>query len=59
MRRIMAAVLLGALFSVGLAVSGMIQPENVVGFLDLAGDWDPSLAFVTGGAIMVKQPFVL
>ena len=59
MRRIMAAVLLGALFSVGLAVSGMTQPEKVVGFLDVAGDWDPSLAFVTGGAIMVKQPFVL
>lgn len=43
----------GALFAVGLAVSGMTRPEKVVGFLDLAGAWDPSLALVMVGAIGV------
>jgi uncharacterized membrane protein YedE/YeeE len=41
----------GALFAVGLAVSGMTQPAKVLGFLDIAGAWDPSLAFVMIGAI--------
>lgn len=44
----------GALFSVGLAISGMTQPSKVVGFLDFFGDWDPSLAFVMGGAVVVN-----
>ncbi len=48
-----AALLAGLLFSVGLALSGMTQPAKVVGFLDLAGSWDPSLAFVMLGAILV------
>lgn len=43
----------GALFAVGLAVSGMTQPAKVVGFLDVAGRWDPSLAFVMAGAVGV------
>lgn len=43
----------GLLFAVGLAVSGMAQPAKVVGFLDVFGDWDPSLAFVMGGALGV------
>jgi uncharacterized protein len=43
----------GALFAVGLAVSGMTKPSKVVGFLDVAGAWDPSLAFVMIGAISV------
>ncbi len=43
----------GLLFAVGLAVAGMTQPSKVVGFLDFAGDWDPSLAFVMMGAIAV------
>ncbi len=43
----------GALFAVGLALSGMTRPEKVVGFLDLAGAWDPSLALVMVGAIGV------
>lgn len=47
------AALAGALFAVGLAVSGMTQPGKVVGFLDLAGAWDASLAFVMGGAVLV------
>ena len=43
----------GALFAVGLSVAGMTQPGKVVGFLDFAGAWDPSLAFVMMGAIGV------
>jgi uncharacterized protein len=48
-----AAFLTGALFAVGLVVSGMTQPSKVLGFLDVAGAWDPSLAFVMLGAISV------
>jgi uncharacterized membrane protein YedE/YeeE len=47
------ALLAGLLFGVGLIVSGMADPGKVLGFLDLAGAWDPSLAFVMGGAILV------
>ncbi len=47
------ALLAGAVFGIGLIVSGMADPRKVIGFLDLAGPWDPSLAFVMGGAIAV------
>ncbi|MBP0637380.1 MULTISPECIES: DUF6691 family protein [unclassified Cupriavidus] len=47
------ALLAGLLFGVGLMVSGMANPAKVLGFLDLAGTWDPSLAFVMVGAIAV------
>jgi len=43
----------GLLFGLGLMLSGMTDPGKVVGFLDLFGDWDPSLALVMGGAIAV------
>ncbi len=43
----------GLLFGIGLIVSGMTDPGKVLGFLDLAGAWDPSLAFVMGGAILI------
>jgi uncharacterized protein len=42
----------GTIFGAGLALSDMINPERVLAFLDLAGDWDPSLAYVMGGAIL-------
>lgn len=45
--------LAGLVFGLGLIVSGMADPAKVLGFLDLAGPWDPSLAFVMGGAIGV------
>jgi len=45
--------LIGLLFGLGLILSGMTDPGKVIGFLDLAGPWDPSLAFVMGGAICV------
>ena len=45
--------LIGLLFGFGLILSGMTDPGKVIGFLDLIGQWDPSLAFVMGGAIAV------
>ena len=54
--RMLIALLAGALFGVGLAVSGMMNPAKVIGFLDFAGDWDPTLAFVMGGALLVCVP---
>ena len=50
---IISALLAGLLFGIGLIVSGMTDPSKVLGFLDLAGKWDPSLAFVMGGAIII------
>lgn len=44
----------GILFGVGLVLSGMTQPSKVIGFLDFFGNWDPSLAFVMGGAVLVN-----
>jgi uncharacterized membrane protein YedE/YeeE len=51
--QIVMAMLAGLVFGVGLIVSGMTDPSKVIGFLDVAGKWDPSLAFVMGGAILV------
>lgn len=47
----MIAFASGLLFAVGLALSGMLKPEKVIGFLDILGAWDPSLAFVMGPAV--------
>ncbi|MEM7295749.1 MAG: DUF6691 family protein [Pseudomonadota bacterium] len=52
MIRALAALLTGALFGAGLTVSGMTDTAKVQGWLDLFGDWDPTLAFVLGGAIL-------
>jgi len=52
-KRAVASLVAGALFGVGLVVSGMTQPAKVVGFLDFFGDWDPSLALVMGGGVAV------
>lgn len=49
----LASVLAGLVFGLGLIVSGMANPAKVLGFLDLTGPWDPSLAFVMAGAIAV------
>lgn len=48
-----APLLSGILFGVGLALSGMTDRGRVLGFLDVAGDWDPTLLFVMGGAVLV------
>lgn len=52
MRQVFVALLAGSLFGAGLAFSGMADPARVQGFLDLFGNWDPTLAFVIGGAII-------
>lgn len=51
-----SAFFAGLLFSIGLLMSGMVNPEKVLGFLDLFGQWDPSLLLVMGGAIGVGLP---
>jgi len=51
--QIVMALVAGLVFGIGLIVSGMTNPAKVIGFLDLAGSWNPSLGFVMGGAILV------
>ena len=51
--RVLVPVLSGTIFGTGLALGGMTDPARVRGFLDLFGDWDPTLAFVMGGAVIV------
>ena len=47
----------GIIFGIGLTVSQMINPEKVLGFLNIFGDWDPSLALVMLGALIISSPF--
>ena len=49
----LTAFIAGLVFGVGLIISGMTDPGKVIGFLDIAGNWDPSLAFVMAGAVLV------
>ena len=51
--KLIFAVFAGLVFGVGIAVSGMMDPAKVLNFFNLAGTWDPSLAFVMGGAVLV------
>lgn len=53
MRSTVASLLSGTLFGAGLALGGMTDPARVRGFLDIFGAWDPTLAFVMGGAVIV------
>ena len=53
MGRNVAALLAGLVFGLGLTLSEMVNPAKVLAFLDLFGNWDPSLAFVMGAALMV------
>jgi len=53
MQHRIAEFFVGLLFGLGLIVAGMTDPAKVLGFLDLAGMWDPSLVFVMGGGILV------
>ncbi|MEI4472129.1 DUF6691 family protein [Frigidibacter sp. MR17.24] len=54
--RLLTALLIGLVFGSGIAVSGMIDPAKVLNFFDIAGQWDPSLAFVMAGALAVAIP---
>ncbi|MFO0658622.1 MAG: YeeE/YedE family protein [Polyangiaceae bacterium] len=56
MKSLFASLFSGLLFGVGLAIAGMTSPEKVLGFLDFAGSWDASLAFVMAAAIAVHLP---
>ena len=50
---LLSQYLIGVLFGMGLIISGMSNPQKILGFLDLAGTWDPSLIFVMAGAVIV------
>lgn len=52
--RLLSALASGLLFGVGLALSGLMNPARVLGFLDITGRWDPTLVFVLGGAVAVS-----
>jgi uncharacterized membrane protein YedE/YeeE len=52
MRTTLTALLVGVVFGAGIALSDMINPARVLAFLDVAGSWDPTLAFVMGGALI-------
>ena len=54
MTRLITALVIGAIFGTGLAIAGMMNPSKVVGFLNIFGDWDASLAFVMGGGVLVN-----
>lgn len=54
MKAFTASGLAGMLFGAGLAISDMVNPARVLGFLDIAGAWDPALVFVMGGAVVVS-----
>ena len=51
--RVLTSYLIGLIFGVGISISGMANPAKVLNFFDVAGTWDPSLAFVMGGALVV------
>ncbi|WP_347267474.1 DUF6691 family protein [Paracoccus sp. (in: a-proteobacteria)] len=53
--QLLVALACGLVFGAGIAVSGMISPAKVLDFFDIAGNWDPSLAFVMGGALAVAM----
>ncbi len=59
MPALLIPALSGLLFGLGLCLSGMTEADKVLGFLDLFGAWDPSLAFVMGGGILVALPLFL
>ena len=54
--RLFLALLSGVVFGAGLALSDMVNPARVLNFLDIAGDWDPTLAFVMAGGLAVALP---
>jgi len=55
--KLLRPFLFGLLFGFGLILSGMTDPARVIGFLDVTGRWDPTLAFVMGGAVLTALPF--
>ena len=58
-KNIVIPLICGVIFGIGLVIAGMTNPAKVMGFLNLFGNWDPSLIFVMGGAIFVSMPAFL
>lgn len=56
MNKLIVALLSGIVFGLGLSLSQMINPNKVLGFLDISGNWDPSLALVMTGALAIAMP---
>ena len=59
MRNFLIPLICGIIFSIGLVLAGMTNPSKVMGFLNIFGNWDPSLIFVIGGAIIISMPTFL
>ena len=55
MNKLVSALLIGVIFGLGITISGMINPAKVLNFFDIAGTWDPSLAFVMGGGLVTAM----
>ncbi len=55
MNKLVSALLIGVVFGLGITISGMINPAKVLNFFDIAGTWDPSLAFVMGGGLVTAM----
>jgi len=53
MNNVLAALACGIIFGLGLAISGMTNPAKIIGFVDITGEWDPSLIFVMVGAVLI------
>jgi uncharacterized membrane protein YedE/YeeE len=53
MNKLVSALLIGGVFGLGIAISGMANPAKILNFFDVAGAWDPSLAFVMAGGLAV------
>lgn len=53
MKQMIVNIISGLLFGIGLTLSSMVDPSKVIGFLDVMGNWDPSLSFVMMGALMI------
>ena len=59
MKNVLIPLTSGIIFGIGLVIAGMTNPSKVMGFLNVFGNWDPSLMFVMGGAIIVSMPAFL
>ena len=59
MRNYLIPLICGIIFSIGLVLAGMTNPAKVMGFLNIFGNWDPSLILVIGGAIIISMPTFL
>ena len=59
MKNIFIPLISGIIFGIGLVIAGMTNPSKIMGFLNVFGNWDPSLMFVMGGAILVSMPAFL